>query len=224
MNSDHDFPCNERPPPAEVSGPGALDAHIEQLLVAVEQVLREEPAGLSELSLIRRLQGAPWHIIGPVQFHDPATLYPVHFLLFHVLYRLRDQLAADGLTLSISPLAIRLEQSDIVAGNGLPDAEDKLRAFYLNLAEYNLPEEEILRMLDDFWAGNSGSGPDARELREASAMLGFPDVPEHFSDIKREFRRAVMQAHPDRGGDTGKIQALNQAFSVLKTHFRQARP
>ena len=29
-----------------------------------------------------------------------------------------------------------------------------------------------------------------------------------------------MNAHPDRGGKTETIQDLNQAFAVLKAHFR----
>jgi hypothetical protein len=202
----------------------ALNSHVEQLMVAVEQVLRAEPAGLSELALIKRLQRKPWSLIGEVKFHDPAALYPVHFLVFHVLYRLRDQLAAESLALHISPLVIRLERSNIVAGTGMPDGEDKLRTFYLDLGGYELPEEDILKMVDDFWTGRSDTGPDSRELEEASVTLGFKEMPDSFAEIKQQFRRAVMKEHPDRGGDTERIQALNQAFSVLKTHFRTHRP
>jgi hypothetical protein len=201
-----------------------LNGHIEQLMVAVEQILRAEPAGLSELALIKRLQREPWSLVGEVTFHDPAALYPVHFLVFHVLYRLRDQLAGESLALHISPLVIRLERSNIVAGSGMPDGEDKLRTFYLDLSGYELPEEDILQMVDDFWAGRSGSAPDSRELEEASTTLGFTQMPDSFPEIKQQFRRAVMKEHPDRGGDTERIQALNQAFSVLKTHFRAHRP
>jgi len=214
-----------RPLSADQSGQtDALDGHIEQLMVAVEQILRAEPAGLSELALIKSLQREPWSLIGEVKFHDPAALYPVHFLVFHVLYRLRDQLSAESLALHISPLVIRLERSNIVSGTGLPDGEDKLRAFYLDLGGYELPEEDILQMVDDFWAGRSGSEPGSRELEEASATLGFTEMPGSFPEIKQQFRRAVMKEHPDRGGDTERIQALNQAFSVLKAHFRTHRP
>lgn len=198
----------------------ALEGHIEQLLVAVEQILRAEPAGVSELALIKRLQQEPWSLIGDVSFHDPAALYPVHFLLFHTLYRLREHLAPESVSLHISPLVIRLEDSNIVAGTGVPDREDKLRTFYLDLSGYDLPEEDILQMVDDFWAGREGNNPGPYELQEACALLGFDEIPASFAQIKQQFRRAVMKAHPDRGGDTERIQALNQAFSVLRTHFR----
>lgn len=204
------------------SGPqdDTLDFQIQHLLVATEHILRQNPAGINELSLIKTLQRAPWELIGTVNFAEPDKLYPVHFLLFHVLYRLRDQLASGGETLTISPLVIRLRQSDVVGGTGLPDQADELRKFYLDLSKYELPEESINRMMDDFWAGRSGYQPELPEARDAAATLGFDDIPTEFDEVKQRFRRAVMRAHPDRGGETEAIQHLNQAFTVLKAHFR----
>ncbi len=197
-----------------------LNFQIQHLLVATERILRQNPAGINELGLIKTLQRAPWELIGTVNFAEPDKLYPVHFLLFHVLYRLRDQLAPGGETLSISPLAIRLRPSTIVAGTGMPDQADELRHFYLDLSKYEMPQESINRMMDDFWAGRSGYRPELTETREAAATLGFDSIPTGFEEVKQRFRRAVMHAHPDRGGETEAIQHLNQAFSVLKAHFR----
>lgn len=201
---------------------GILEQQIQHLLVAVEHELRRASNGLSELALIKALQRPPWEVIGEVRFNDPENLYPVHFLLFHVLYRLRDQLAHFGDTLNISPLNIRLSPQDVVGGKGLPDGVDKLREFYLDLSQYRLPEEAIQRMMDDFWAGRPSSTPDTSETLFAAQKLGFDGVPDNFSEVKLSFRRAVMQAHPDRGGDTQSIQALNQAFAILKAHFSLA--
>ena len=75
-------------------------------------------------------------------------------------------------------------------------------------------------MMDDFWAGRSGNRPAATEASEAAAVLGFDAIPPGFDDVKQRFRRAVMHAHPDRGGETETIQDLNQAFAVLKAPFR----
>lgn len=197
-----------------------LNFQIQHLLVAVEHVLRQNPAGINELGLIKTLQRPPWELIGKVNFGEPDKLYPVHFLLFHVLYRLRDQLAISGETLTISPLVIRLRKNAVVAGSGVPDQVDELRNFYLDLSKYEMPEESINRMMDDFWAGRSGYQPEATEAHEAAATLGFEAVPSGFDEVKQRFRRAVMHAHPDRGGETETIQDLNQAFAVLKAHFR----
>lgn len=197
-----------------------LNFQIQHLLVAVEHVLRRNPAGINELGLIKTLQRPPWELIGKVNFGEPDKLYPVHFLLFHVLYRLRDQLAIGGETLTISPLVIRVRKSEVVAGSGVPDQVDELRNFYLDLSKYEMPEESINRMMDDFWAGRNGYRPEATEAHEAAATLGFESVPYGFDEVKQRFRRAVMHAHPDRGGETETIQDLNQAFAVLKAHFR----
>ncbi|WP_036128532.1 DNA-J related domain-containing protein [Marinobacter nitratireducens] len=197
-----------------------LDAHIQHLLVAVEHELRETQGGLSELELIKALQRPPWSLIGEVSFHRPEALYPVHFLLFHVLYRLRDQVAESGEQLDISPLAIRLTKQDTVAGTGLPDGVDSLRQFYLDLSQYEMSEAVIHQMMDNFWAGRSAGQPARADVVAAAETLGFDKVPAEFQQVKRRFRRAVMQAHPDRGGETETIQRLNQAFSLLKAHFR----
>ncbi|MFO7995332.1 MAG: DNA-J related domain-containing protein [Marinobacter sp.] len=215
-----DLAANAKPTSGSGSQDDRLNLQIQHLLIATEHILRQNPAGMNELAMIKTLQKAPWELVGSVNFAEPDKLYPVHFLLFHVLYRLRDQLASGGETLTISPLVIRLRKTAIVGGTGLPDQADELRNFYLDLSKYTLPEESINRMMDDFWAGRSGYRPEPLETREAAATLGFDDMPAGFEEVKQRFRRAVMRAHPDRGGETEAIQHLNQAFSVLKAHFR----
>lgn len=198
----------------------ALNSHIQRLSAAVEACLREARGGLSELELIRKLQAPPWQIVGPIDYANPAALYPVHFLLFHVLYRLRDELAGQGETLTISPLSISLTGTDIVAGTGLPGQSDRLRTFYLDLDQYEMSEGDILRMVDDFWAGRAHQPPGQDLASEAAIVLGFETLPADFATVKQRFRRAVMQAHPDRGGDTEQIQQLNEAFATLRHYFR----
>ena len=73
--------------------------------------------------------------------------------------------------------------------------------------------------MDNFWAGNTLSRPEHSEAAEAARTLGFDELPGQFATVKKRFRKLVMRAHPDRGGDTGEIQQLNQAFSVLKAHY-----
>lgn len=196
-----------------------LEQQVEHMLVAVEHELRRSPAGLDELRLIKRLQEPPWILIGAVHFHDPVQLYPVHFLLFHVLYRLRDVLAEAGESVFISPLSIRIEQPVAGTTNGLPGTRDHLRDFYLDLSQYELPCDSIQQMMNDFWAGSRHTGPDDTDSLLAARALGFESVPDTFSTVKQAFRRRVMQAHPDRGGDTESIQLLNEAFATLKAHF-----
>ncbi|PVY75378.1 DnaJ-like protein [Tamilnaduibacter salinus] len=203
-----------------LAGTDALQDHLGHLMVAVETLLREHPAGLSELSLIRSLQNRPWELLGDIDFSDPARLYPAHFLVFHCLYRLRDELAPEGESVAISPLLIRLYREETVAGDGLPDRHDDLRAFYLDLSGYELPESTVQRMLDDFWSGQSARSMDTAELQEAAGTLGLYELPSDFAGVKRAFRRRAMQSHPDRGGSSEAIQAINEAFTRLRHYYR----
>ncbi len=188
-------------------------------MIAVEALLRNEPGGVSELALIKALQSPPWQLLDHVDFADPADLYPVHFLVFHVLYRLRDALGGQSEGIDISPLAIRLTTPSAVAGQGPVAEVDKLRAFYLDLRQYSLSADNISKMMNDFWSGRVGQRPASDEAEKAADTLGFGELPAHFEDVKYRFRRAVMQAHPDRGGNTDRVQRLNEAFGTLRRHY-----
>ncbi|WP_096275519.1 DNA-J related domain-containing protein [Marinobacter sp. LV10R510-11A] len=212
----------DRSRPTHAKAPDSmLEQQVQHLLVAVEHELRSSSLGIDELSLIKKLQKPPWKLIGELEFHDTQKLYPVHFLLFHVLYRLRDTLAEAGEKLTISPMRIGIERQDTIGGNGMPGTVDSLRSFYLDLSQYELPEDSINQMMDNFWAGYKGMAPSRPETLQAAKVLGFDSVPDSFLTVKQAFRRAVMQAHPDRGGETEAIQSLNEAFTVLKAHFSQ---
>ncbi len=198
----------------------ALEHHVQRLMTAIEACLRQSGT-LSELELIRQLQSPPWQLIGSVNYADPSALYPVHFLIFHALYRLRDELATDGETVNVSPLAISITRHDVVAGTGLPDRSDPLRDFYLDLSQYHMAAEEVQRMVDDFYAGRAGFQPGDSEAEQAARVLGFEYLPACLDEVKYRFRRAVMQAHPDRGGSTQEVQQLNEAFALLRHYFRK---
>ncbi|BES71067.1 DNA-J related domain-containing protein [Marinobacter nanhaiticus D15-8W] len=200
----------------------ALRQKIATMLVATEAILREDDEGISELALIRRLQQPPWQLLEKVDFSDPAGLYPVHFLIFHCLYRLRDDLAPDGETVDISPLRIRLRPDPTIASDGLPAEQDQLRLFYLDLSQYDLSEIVVRRMLDDFWAGRTPTRLGVEELDEAAQVLGFEQFPDDFDSVRRAYRRQAMRAHPDRGGSKEEVQPLNEAFNILRTHFLSA--
>ena len=203
----------------------ALQNHIAHLQVALEHELRQVADGLSEYALIKKLQQEPWQLIGALRFDCPEQLYPLHFFLLHALYNLRDQLAADGETVFISPSLIRLESSPEAPAQGLSETVDALRAFYLDLDQYRLSAAQVQTMLDDFYAGHRGvaAHPRETEITAAARCLGYGDnpLPDCFTEVKQCFRRAVMRAHPDRGGNTAQIQQLNAAFGVIRNHYRK---
>ena len=194
-------------------------------MIAVESLLRSKSDGISELGLIKALQSPPWQLLDQVDFADPAELYPVHFLIFHVLYRLRDALGGRGECIDISPLSIRLRTEPTIAGSGPLADVDKLRAFYLDLRQYNLSADNISKMMEDFWSGRVVNRPGSAEAEQAADTLGFGELPANFEDVKYRFRRAVMQEHPDRGGNTARVQRLNEAFGTLRRYYtRETNP
>ena len=53
------------------------------------------------------------------------------------------------------------------------------------------------------------------------AALGVPKTAT-VDDIKRAFRRLASQHHPDKGGDTQKFQAIQQAYATLGDEQKRA--
>ena len=42
------------------------------------------------------------------------------------------------------------------------------------------------------------------------------------SDLKKAYKKASMQHHPDRGGDEAKFKEINEAYSTLKDPNKRA--
>ncbi len=196
----------------------ALEALVGRIMDAAEALLRTQPDGMSELVMLRTLQKPPWQLFGTIDFGSPAALYPVHFLLFHSLYRRRESLAAEsGETIDINALNIRLRALDI-AGDQQAGQHDALHAFYRDPANHDLAEDTINRMLDDFWQGITR--PADSELQSACRTLAIESPPPDLVTARAAFRRLAMRHHPDRGGSNEQLQALNRAMATVRHHFR----
>jgi len=74
----------------------------------------------------------------------------------------------------------------------------------------NTSEDDVYDMLASFW--NNFNRFDNRDA--ALAELGLKD-PVDDKTIKDEYRRLAMQHHPDRGGDSDKLQKINDALALL---------
>ncbi len=185
------------------------------LLTALElrlrQILQARPEGLSEYELIGALQAGRRPFFDGGIFQDSVSLFRAHFLLFHVLYRLREQLLADRQAhLHIEPLRIQMAPLHAPERSQL-DSPDPLRAYYLDLGQLeNTGREEIESMLGRFW---SRLYADEHRL-EALQTLGLSE-PVDYETIRRQYRQLVMRHHPDRGGDTARVQVLNEAMAIL---------
>ncbi|MEH6798711.1 MAG: DNA-J related domain-containing protein [Halopseudomonas sabulinigri] len=183
------------------------------------ELLNASPQGLGEYLLIRQLaERYPDSLFAePGALQDPLRLFQLHFLLFHMLYQLADQLAELDQTLSIHALHIRLLPRDASApGIAL---EDPLRRYYLDWQQWRETHaEDVQRLLDGFWRRQPKSMVTADELQQALIVMELQE-PTDARAIKQRYRALVRVHHPDRGGDTARAQELNQAMLILQRYY-----
>ncbi|KGK42277.1 hypothetical protein LH51_08525 [Nitrincola sp. A-D6] len=176
-------------------------------------LLQSRPEGISEHELLKTLEQQGHIQLEADGFHDLMKLFHMHFLLFHRLYHLRDELHAKGQwSLNIHTLSIRLLPYQ--AGQQGLITDDPLRRYYLDLSHLEYTSEAMLeQMLAGFWSKLSSPAETCAQ-QQALEML---ELDENASDkqIKQAWRRMAMRHHPDRGGDDETIKQINQAVALL---------
>ncbi|WP_070886410.1 molecular chaperone DnaJ [Pseudomonas sp. D1-3] len=179
-------------------------------------LLEASPAGLTEYELLLRLNR--WQGRDERLPDDTLELFRSHFLLFHTLYRLRDQLHAEGrASLQISPLCIRLLPYQ--AGQGGLSEPEPLRDYYLDLDHLrDTGAEDVEQMLGAFWVRLQGGEDRQQALAtlELDAQAGELDL----TIIRQRYRQLVSLHHPDRGGCTQRLQRINSAMETLQRYYR----
>ncbi|ALP53074.1 hypothetical protein Tel_07845 [Candidatus Tenderia electrophaga] len=187
------------------------------LQAQVYEILRQHPAGIREYDLMEALERRCVGGFGAAAFADHLSMFQSHFLLFHCLYVLRDRLHEQGNAgLDIHCLCIRL-QAFKPSDGGLPQQHDPLRDYYLDLN--NLAHTDaatVERLMSSFWRRIIATD----DRRQALQRLGLSD-PVEYGEIKSRYRRLVMEHHPDRGGDHGQLQLINDAMRTLDRIYGQ---
>lgn len=178
------------------------------------ELLRATPAGLSEYDLFAALCRRGDSRFDISRLRDSFSLFCSHFRLFNALYRLREELwrSQQG-ELEINPLRVILRPYRARESSKRQLAEhDGLRDYYLDITHLEqTTAAQVEQMLDKFWLRLAGS----ERRREALAVLGLSD-PVAETAIKQHYRKLVMKHHPDRGGDTVRLQMINAAMAVLE--------
>ena len=197
-----------------------------QLLLLENKVylaLQQFPEGIKEFDLIHYLREEDAELLPQGQLSDSLTLFQTHFLLFHILYRLRDELRhSKDYELEINALNIQLQPYQDTSQRFFQEIKqilihhDPLRDYYLNLK--NLQEtgqDDVEQLLTKFWTKLSSG----EERLQALQVLELEDGIDYIS-IKQQYRRLAMQHHPDRGGDEYQLQIINAAKEVLDRYYR----
>ncbi len=180
------------------------------LYTAIEQEIDAHPDGIREYDLLQALKARGFFAFLPPPPAGPHHLFRAHFLLFHALYELRDRLLASqqGL-LQIEALCIR--RLPWSAGEQSLANADPLRAWYLDWENLEgTTEADVCDLIASFWKQLGRF--DQRD--DALAELGLED-PVDDATIKLAWRRLAMEHHPDRGGDSERLQAINAAVDRL---------
>ena len=177
------------------------------LLLQVE--LENQPNGIGDYDLMMGLksQGYFDFLSKPALPHE---LFRAHFFLFHSLYLLSNILNEKRIgLLDIHTLKIQLLPYQ--SGENALQVDNKLKEYYLDFSNLeNTTEDDVYDMLASFW--NKYNKFENRD--EALAELGLQD-PVTDKMIKKEYRRLIMQHHPDRGGKTEDLQKLNDVIKSL---------
>ena len=130
-----------------------------QLFEPIVEILEEHVQGLSEHELLYALSNRGFLELNPQILSEELSLFQTHFFLFHVLYRLRDQLREQQrYELEIFCLEIRLKpyrnaaaQAQVqVQAQGLAQI-DPLREYYLDLKQLiDTDAAEVRKILNGF--------------------------------------------------------------------------
>lgn len=184
----------------------------EVILDILQVILEAEPEGIREYDLLKRLENQETTWFLTTHHQDPFVLFRSHFLLFHLLYKLRSRLrTTKSGDLDIHCLRIILYLTENAPVDDLPGPCDSLSDYYNNLDNlWDTSRDDVLDMMVKFW----------RQYErfcyrlDAFNVFGLPqNAP--VSEIKHRFRELVRQTHPDMGGNTASFQRIMQAAASL---------
>lgn len=192
-----------------------MEERIRKLKQSVHALLTTHTGNVSEHELLLELQENGALPDKKDLFSSTITLFQSHFLLFHCLYQLDEDLVSEGKGgVHIDAMKIGLLPADGKGSRlGKPDA---LRSYYLDFDNFrNTSSEDVDDLLNSFWEGylrNEGR-------QDALETLGLID-PVNDDQITTAYRRLAARHHPDRGGDHQQIQSINHAYHTLIKHSR----
>lgn len=142
---------------------------------------------------------------------DALVLFRRHFLLFHLLYRLRDRLFLEGLA-DIDIHCLKIVLVPCRKGEGsLPGRPDPLRDYYLDLTRLEeTSRREVEEMIAGFWRMYGSHDQVPRSLE----ILGLSE-PVSPGEVKRRYRELALRCHPDRGGCADDFRRISEAARHL---------
>ena len=195
---------------------------IEELCRTIKAIIiRPEHQPISEYELIKLLRSGHYHTLNSLSMTQADQLFQLHFLIFHALYKLQEELLAKQAGfLEITPLCIRIRpirQNE--TSSNIIHQHDKLAEYYLDIKNLtNTTTHEIEQLILSFW--KSFQHPDS-QLESLKVLQLTPPV--SYNEIKKQYKRLASKHHPDKGGSKELIQQINQAMATLSQHYKNGR-
>ncbi|WP_157957837.1 DNA-J related domain-containing protein [Aliidiomarina celeris] len=197
---------------------------VERVLEVVADILLKRQQPITEFELIQTLQQPPYQFFAEDALRSELSLFRTHFILFYILYRLRDTWRTQGLfDLEIDTLAIRVVPL-AAAVNGLA-REDKLRAYYMDWQNLEgTTALDVEQWLNAFWQRFTEKGyrPKAiteNDIQQSMQVLALTNMPQSRAELRRHYLKLMHQYHPDKGGSGQQVERFIAAYETLKTRF-----
>ncbi len=183
-------------------------------------ILDDFNQGISEHELLKLLQNPPYSLFTADALKDPLVLFQTHFLLFHCLYRLRNQYLKQG-TGDLEISALKIFKKPLINKNTrserVLDEFDPLAQYYLDGSHFTTTKgEDVEALLNGFWK-KMYTQPAGVDIQQALLTMEL-DEPIPLADLKVQYRRLANRHHPDKGGDSEEFKKVCLAFQQLKQH------
>ncbi|MDW2123158.1 DNA-J related domain-containing protein [Vibrio sp. 2033] len=186
------------------------------LLWPMLEILRKQPSNWKVHTLASSLGEQGY--ISKLDDSPDKDLFKRNFLIMNALYQLQDTLYPDS-WLQVEAMDIQL-MSSMEALRHKIDIHDPLREYYLDWRNYEADEDEVRRLLNEFWTTYQKfiGGSSVASVDKTKALSLFElNTDATPAEIRKQWRKLALRWHPDReNGDAERFRVLCEAWNVLK--------
>lgn len=147
-------------------------------------------------------------------------LFKRNFLIMNALYQLQTELYPEQ-WLQVEAMSIHLfpAMSDGKVAHEI-DTSHPLREYYLDWCNYQVEEDEVKRLLNEFWSSYrrylGGSGTATMDRIQALKLFELSESATA-KEIRKQWRKLAMKHHPDRAtGNADKFRVMCEAWNILR--------
>ncbi|EGQ9215613.1 DNA-J related domain-containing protein [Vibrio alginolyticus] len=186
------------------------------LLWPMLEILRKQPSNWKVHTLASSLGEQGY--ISKLDDSPDKDLFKRNFLIMNALYQLQDTLYPDS-WLQVEAMDIQL-MSSMEALSHKIDIHDPLREYYLDWRNYEADEDEVRRLLNEFWTTYQKfiGGSSVASVDKTKALSLFElNTDATPAEIRKQWRKLALRWHPDReNGDAERFRVLCEAWNVLR--------